>query len=108
ETVTGRPTNGPRSRTKVPALPAGGHEALPEGRALPDREVRDRAPLVSAGRAWPRPHQAERVPAAAAREAEGPPVLRAARDAVPHVLREGEQAGRHHRRQPAPDARDAA
>ena len=41
--------------------------------------------------------QAERVSAAAAREAEGPPLLRLARDAVPHVLREGEQAGRHHR-----------
>ena len=71
------------------ALPPRGHEALPEGRAVPDREVRDRAPLVPAGRARPRPHQAVRVPAPAAREAEGAPVLRPAREAVPHVLREG-------------------
>ena len=47
---------------------------------------------VSAGRARPRPHQAERVPAAAAREAEGAPLLRPAREAVPHLLREGREA----------------
>src|SRR5437868_15540960 len=34
--------------------------AFPQGRALPDREVCDRAPVVSTRRARPRPHQAER------------------------------------------------
>ena len=99
---------GSRHVPEVQAVPPGGHEALPEGRALPDREVRDRAPQLSAGRARPRPDQAERVPAAAAREAEGAPLLRPARDAVPHLLREGRAADRHHRREPAADARDAA
>ena len=68
---------------EVPPLPPRGHEALPQGRALPDGEVRDRAPQLPAGRARPRPHQAERVPAPAAREAEGAPLLRPAREAVP-------------------------
>src|SRR5213078_5052896 len=85
--VTGRATSGPRPFPEVQAVPPRGHEALSEGRALPDGEVRDRAPLVSAGRAWPWAHQAVRVPAAAAREAEGAPLLRPAREAVPHVLR---------------------
>jgi small subunit ribosomal protein S4 len=74
----------PRSSPAVQAVPPRGHEALPQGRALPDRQVRRRAPLVPAGRARPRAHQAERVPAAAAREAEGAPLLRRAREAVPH------------------------
>ena len=78
---------------EVPAVPPRGHEALPQGRALPDREVRDRAPLVSAGRARPRPDQAERVPAPAAREAEGAPLLRPAREAVPQLLRRRRRAG---------------
>ena len=34
-------------RPEVPQLPPRGHEALPQGRALPDREVRDRAPLAT-------------------------------------------------------------
>ena len=46
------------TRSQVQAVPPRGHEALPEGRALPDREVRDRAPQLPAGRARPRPHQA--------------------------------------------------
>ena len=49
-----------------------------------------------------------RVPAAAAREAEGAPLLRPAREAVPHLLREGDRRDGHHRREPAADARDAA
>src|SRR3712207_6846911 len=35
-------------------------------------------------------------------------LLRRAREAVPLLLREGEQAARHHRREPARDARVAA
>src|ERR671932_724899 len=50
--------NGAGSRPKVRRLPARRNEALPQGRTLPDREVRDRATLLPAGRARPRPHQA--------------------------------------------------
>ena len=69
---SGGASSGPREpRQEVPVVPARGHEALPEGRALPDREVRGRASQLPAGRARARPHQAVRVPASAAREAEG-------------------------------------
>ena len=91
---SGGGSSGPRPQPQVQAVPPRGHEALPEGRALPDREVRDRAPQLSAGRARPRPDQAVGVPAPAAREAEGAPLLRPAREAVPHVLREGGEAAR--------------
>src|SRR4029450_3337171 len=63
--------DGPRARTEVPQLPPRGDEGLPQGREVPDGQVPRRAPLVPAGRARPRADQAERVPAAAAREAEG-------------------------------------
>src|SRR6266545_824267 len=89
------------------AVPPRGHEALPEGRALPDGEVCHRAALVSPGRARPRPHQAVRVSLAAAREAEGAPLLRPAREAIPHLLHEGDEGYGRHRREPAADARDA-
>src|SRR5205823_11643571 len=100
-------SNGPRHRPQVPHLPAGRHEALPQRRALPDREVRDRAPVVSAGRARPWADQAERVPPAAAREAEGAPLLRPAREAISYVLHEGRQRLGRHGRGAAADARDA-
>ena len=67
----------------------------------------DRAPQLPAGRARPRPHQAVRVPAPAAREAEGAPVLRPAREAVPQLLRQGRRAVGHHRRGAPAHARDA-
>ena len=67
----------------VQAVPPRGAEAVPQGRALPDRQVRRRAPLLPAGRARPRPPEAERVPRPAAREAEGQALLRRAREAVP-------------------------
>src|SRR5213078_1419293 len=105
--VTGRATSGPRPFPEVQAVPPRGHEALSQGRALPDREVRDRAPQLPAGRARPRPDQAVGVPAPAAREAEGAPLLRPAREAVPHVLLEGREGLGHHRRGAAADARDA-
>ena len=79
------------TRTQMQAVPPRGHEALPEGRALPDREVRGRAAQLSARRARPRAHQAVGVPAPAAREAEGAPLLRHPREAVPQLLREGGQ-----------------
>ena len=47
-------TTGP----EVQAVPPRGHEAVPQGRALPDREVRHRAPLVPARPARPRADEA--------------------------------------------------
>src|SRR5436190_23669609 len=83
-------------------VPPRGAEALPEGAALPDREVRRRAPLLSAGRARPGPRSPVGVPPAAAREAEGPALLPVAREAVPRLLPEGlPPAGRHGREPPA-------
>src|SRR5438874_1691829 len=105
---SGGASSGPRSLAEVQAVPPRGHEALPEGRALPDGEVRHRAPQLAAGRARPRPQQAVRVPAPAAREAEGAPLLRPAREAVPHLLHEGGEGHGRHRRDLAADARDPA
>ena len=96
--------DGSRYRTSVQAVPPGGAEALPEGRALPDREVRRRAPLLPARRARPRAHAPVRVPAAAAREAEGAPLLPGAGEAVPQLLRQGFAPGGRHRREPAAPA----
>src|SRR6266568_608456 len=50
--------------TGVQAMPSRGAEAVPQGRAVPDRQVWRRAPLLPAGRAWPRSPEAERVPRA--------------------------------------------
>ena len=99
--ASGGASDGPRHEPPVQAVPPRGPEALPQGRALPDRQVRHRAPRVPAGRPRPWPPEAERVPRAAAREAEGPPLLRRAREAVPHLLRQGVAPARHHRREPA-------
>ena len=77
--------NGSRHQPPVQAVPPRGAEALPQGRALPDRQVRRRAPRVPAGRPRPRPPEADRVPRPAAREAEGAPLLRRAREAVPRA-----------------------
>src|SRR5213075_463177 len=84
----------------VQAVPPRGPEALPQGRALPDGQVRRRAPRLPARRSRPRPPEAVRVPRAASREAEGTPLLRGAREAVPRVLRQGLPPGGHHRREP--------
>ena len=46
--------------------------------------------------------------APAAREAEGPPLLRRAREAVPQLLRQGQPPAGRHRREPAAPAGDAA
>ena len=53
------------------AVPARRHQALPEGRPLLHREVRRRAPRLSAGTARPGPHALLGLRRAAAREAEG-------------------------------------
>ena len=105
---SGGGSSGPPARPQVQALPPRGHEALPQGRALPDGEVRRRAPQLPAGRARARPHQAVGVPAPAAREAEGAPLLRPAREAVPQLLREGREALGDHGRGAAAHARDRA
>ena len=68
----------------------------------------DRAPQLPARRARPRALAPVGVPRAAAREAEGAPLLRRAREAVPQLLRQGQPPGRRHRREPAAPARDAA
>src|SRR5919197_4895842 len=81
--------NGSRYLSSVQAVSPRGTEAVPQGRALPDRQVRRRAALLPARRARPRAAEAVRVPRPAAREAEGEALLRRAREAVPHVLREG-------------------
>ena len=99
--------DGSRYRTPVQAVPPRGPEAVPEGRALLHREVRRRAPLLPAGRARPRPRARVGVPQPAAREAEGAPLLPAAREAVPLLLREGLAPARRHRREPAAPARAA-
>ena len=49
--------------------------------------------------------RAVRVPPAAAREAEGAPLLPGAREAIPRLLRQGLPPGRRHRREPAAAAR---
>src|SRR5207237_7872237 len=54
-----------------------------------------------------RARKAVGVPAAAAREAEGPPLLWGPRAAVPQLLRQGKPAGGRDRREPAAPARDA-
>src|ERR1700736_3710205 len=86
-------------------MPPRGPEAVPQGRALPDGQVRRRAPLLPAGRARTRPYETERVPRAAAREAEGPPLLRRAGASVPRLLRKGLPPAWDHRREPARAAR---
>src|ERR1700682_5450498 len=86
-------------------MPPGGTEAVPQGRALPDRQVRRGAPLLPTRRARTRAHETERVPGAAAREAEGAPLLRRAGEAVPRLLRKGVAAVGDHRREPARAAR---
>src|SRR3954469_7697976 len=96
--------DGRQSGSTVQAVPPGGREALPEGRALPDGQVRGRAPLVPAGRARPRPREAVRIPLAAEGEAEGASLLRRAGEAVPELLRQGQPAGGSHRREPAAPA----
>ena len=62
---------------------------------------------LPAGSARSGSHPRERVPAPAAREAEGPPHLRRAREAVPQHLRRGRRPEGHHRREPAAHARAA-
>src|SRR5438132_904543 len=86
---SGGGSDGSLHRPGVPALPPGEDEALPEGPQVRLDEVPDRAPALPPGRARPRPHPGERVHDPAAGEAEGPPDLRGAREAVPPPLRGG-------------------
>ena len=57
-----------------------GPEAVPQGRALPDRQVRRRATWLPARASTAAAAEAERVSPAAAREAEGQALLRRARE----------------------------
>src|SRR5579885_1471942 len=63
--------------------------------------MRRRAPWLPAWRARSGSPETERVPAAAAGEAEGPPLLRRPGEAVPRLLREGLSPAGDHRREPA-------
>ena len=105
--AAGGSSHGSRHRPAVQAVPPRGREALPQGRALPDRQVRDRAAQLPAGRARPRPLAPVRVPRAAAREAEGAALLRRAREAVPQLLRARLAPGGRDGREPAAPARVA-
>src|ERR1017187_4900161 len=86
-------------RPGMPALPARGHEAIPERRAPPHRKARHRKAQLRSRAAWYRPQgQAVGLRRAVARKAEGPPHLRHAGNPVPQQLREGRSVQRHHRR----------
>ena len=87
--------DGQLQRSRLPLLPPRGRQALPQGRALLHAEVRHRAPRVRARHARPGA-QAQDVGLrhAAAREAEGAPHLRPAREAVPQLLRRGGERSR--------------
>ena len=69
-----------------------GAEALPQGQPLLHQEVLVRAAPDAARPARRPPPQGRRLRPAAAREAEGPPHLRRAREAVPQLLRRGARA----------------
>ena len=86
----------------MPTVPPRGDEAVPQGRALLHREVRDREAQHAARPARP-PAQGQdgRLRRAAAREAEGQAHLRRARRSVPPLLR----AGRAHRAAASPAKR---
>src|SRR5581483_9221173 len=99
--------HGSLHRPRLPALPPGEDEALPQGPEVRLDEVPHRAPPLPARGARPRPYPRERVHDPAAGEAEGPPDLRGAREAVPPALRRGDQAEGDHRREPPPYAGDA-
>src|SRR5262245_49675723 len=79
-----REQHGSLFRCRLPPLPSREDEALPEGLEVRRAEVPVRVAPVPARPARPWPHQGERVPAPATREAEGPPHLRRAGEAVPH------------------------
>ena len=86
--VTPIPHNGcrPPKRRRVPSVPPGGREALPEGRQMLHRKVRHRAPDLPPRNARPGSEQDLRVRHAAAGEAEGQAVLRPSGEPVPEVL----------------------
>src|SRR3954447_26610010 len=82
-------SNGSLHRGGLQALPPREDEAVPQGQQVRWSEVPVRVPAVPARAARPRPDQGDRVPASAPREAEGPPDVRRAGEAVPRVLRGG-------------------
>ena len=82
-------SSGTLTRAGVSALPPRGNEAVPQGRAVLQGEVRRRTALVRSRAARQAPEQAAALRDAAAREAEGAPRVRRARGAVPALLRRG-------------------
>ena len=95
---------------EVPLMPPRRHEPVPEEREVLHRQVRDRAPQLSAGPARPEAqHAPVRLRPAAAREAEAAPHVRRARAPVPQLLtHEADAPQGHHRREPAAAARERA
>ena len=103
-----RTIDGTLQRSGLSPLPPRRHEAVPQGRALLHRQVRDREAQHPARPAW-QVAQGEdrRLRHPAAREAEGQAHLRRAREPVPPLLRVGGPPPRRHRRDAAAVARDA-
>src|SRR5260370_33083953 len=95
-------------RSRLPAVPARGHEAVPERGPLLQGQVRHRTSQLRARPARPAPFQGPRLWFAASRKAESEAHLRPARTAVSSVLQTGFRATWHHRRQPAPAAEASA
>src|SRR5436190_13210987 len=75
---SGGASNGSLHRTRLPYLPPGEHEALPQGREVL-HQVHVREALVAAWHAPAAPPQGERLRASASREAEGAAYVRRAR-----------------------------
>ena len=80
-----RDRHGSLYRCRLPPLPSREDEAVPQGQQVRRAEVPVRVAPLPARPARPWPDQGDRVPAAASREAEGPPHLRRAGEAVPHA-----------------------
>src|SRR5215208_1292984 len=103
-----RTKNGSLHWTCLPPVPPRGDEAVPQGRALLYRQVRDRETQLRAGAARKDAQtEAGWLWCAAAREAEGEAHLRGPRGSVPPLLRAGGADARHHRRDAAAAARAA-
>src|SRR5207245_2487281 len=91
--------------------PARRHQAVSQGHALPDGEMRRRASRIRAGAAWPVDRTAPQgvgVREAAARKAESEADLRPLRAPVPQPVRAGDQGARRNGRSAARGPREQA
>src|SRR5579872_502980 len=99
---------GEKPGSSMPAMPARGAEALPQGRAMLFGQMRDRAPQLSARRARTSAHAFFRIRDSAPREAEGQAHLSIAGKAVRALLRGRRADARYHRRESVGTARAPA